>query len=80
MNIRALLRWLCETLSNYNLFIPEENQDNNDHQEIRDVSTMTKYQKYSTRLYLLLLISEYLSKLYEIRTLTIILMNYQRKR
>jgi hypothetical protein len=58
MKARDFLRWFEAKISNYNLFIPEEHEhvDNNDEQE--DPATVTKHQKYATRLYVALLISK----------------------
>ncbi|UJR19141.1 hypothetical protein I4U23_022271 [Adineta vaga] len=54
MPVKDLLRWCGEQLQNYNVFIPDEEEynDNSDHQS----NTNVKNQKYATRLYVILLI------------------------
>ncbi|CAF1446389.1 unnamed protein product [Adineta ricciae] len=53
MNFKIYLQWIYKKISNYNLFIVEENDydDNN----IKDPTVLLKHQKYKTRLYVLLL-------------------------
>ncbi len=56
MNLKAIYRWFYEKISNYNLFIREENDYDDD--EPRNPETVLQYQKYSTRLYVLLLMGK----------------------
>ncbi|UJR38749.1 hypothetical protein I4U23_031414 [Adineta vaga] len=54
MNFKALLHWLYEWLSTYNLFIPETDV-NDDDQE--DSVAVVRHQRYTTWLYVLLLLN-----------------------
>ncbi len=56
MNLKAMFRWFYQKIRNYNLFMSEENDYDDD--EPRDPTTVLKHQKYSTRLYVLLLMGE----------------------
>ncbi len=59
MNLKAVYRWFYEKVRNYNLFMSEENDyDDDDDDEPRDPTTVLKHEKYSTRLYVLLLMGE----------------------
>ena len=60
MSAKALFYRLYKQTCDYNLFIPEENDynDNDDgHSKLQDPSTVLKQQKYTTWLYVFLLIS-----------------------
>ncbi len=58
MNSQALFRSMNKRIRNYNLFIMDEDQcdDDNGDNEQEDSPTVIKRQKYSTWLYVLLLI------------------------
>ena len=58
MTIKQILMWLYTTLSNYNLFVPDEHEHQGSNEEIGDAANNVKQQKYSTRIYVLLLISK----------------------
>ena len=53
--IKSIFRSFYRQASNYNLFIPDENDYD---EEPRDPAIALKHQKYSTRLYILLLIGK----------------------
>ena len=62
MNIKKYFHWFYQFLSNYNLFVPEPNEyddDDVDPNEQTNPQTILKHQKYSTRLYILLLIGKF---------------------
>ena len=54
MNARNFIRWCQEKINSYNLFIPDEDVDSDD--ELEDPATVIKHQRYTTRLYVSLLI------------------------
>ncbi|UJR34666.1 hypothetical protein I4U23_027443 [Adineta vaga] len=54
MNLKHFLYWFVDKIYNYNLFIPGEN-DYDVHEEQNDPRLVIKHQKYSTKLYILLL-------------------------
>ena len=60
MHPKAVFYWLYETACNYNIFILEENDydDDDDSDQRRDPAIVLQYQKYSTRLYVLLLVGK----------------------
>jgi hypothetical protein len=59
MNLKATFRWFYEKIRNYNLFIPEENDyDDDNDDEATNPTTVLQHQKYSTRLYVLLLMGK----------------------
>ncbi|CAF1238357.1 unnamed protein product [Adineta ricciae] len=53
MNMKIYLQWLYKKISNYNLFILEENDYDDDN--TKDPTVLLKHQKYKTRLYVVLL-------------------------
>lgn len=57
MLMKSILFWVYDKICNYNLFISDE--DDYDDDESQDPSIELKYQKYSTRLYVLLLIGKF---------------------
>ena len=57
MNIKSVFQSYYGRASNYNLFIPDE--DDYD-EEPKDPAVALKHQKYTTRLYILLLIGKFL--------------------
>ena len=61
MKIKAIFSSLYRRIYEYNLFIPDEDYDD----ESQDPTTELKHQRYSTRLYILLLIGK-LSSFYRI--------------
>ncbi|CAF1427327.1 unnamed protein product [Adineta steineri] len=52
MNIKQWLRWLHDRLYNYNVFIPEENDYEDENDQSIDPTTMIRHQRYATRLYI----------------------------
>ena len=67
MNMKAIFSLLYHRVYEYNLFIPDEDYDE---EPLQDSTTELKHQRYSTRLYILLLIGklfllhiEYLTKI-----------------
>ena len=58
MNIKSLFKWTYKKASDYNLFMLEENDyDENDNPN--DAAIAFEHQKYKTRLYVVLLMSKY---------------------
>lgn len=53
VKIKSILQSFYRRASNYNLFVPDENDYD---EEPEDPATTLKHQKYTTRLYLLLLL------------------------
>lgn len=64
MNVKGWLYWLYERGKNYNLFLPEieDYQDNENERRENDHQTILKYQKYTTRLYIILLLGKFKKK------------------
>ena len=60
MNGSALLLWFLEYIYHYNLFVPEEDdyEDNENDGALRDPTTLVKHQQYATYLYVALLIGK----------------------
>ena len=63
MNFKVLFRWFYERVRKYNLFIPEENDyhdddDDNNNDQANDPATIIKHQKYTTWLYILILMGK----------------------
>ena len=56
--LRNSLRWFSEKLCNYNVFIPEEDDYEDDDSGSSDPVITAKRQRYATRLYILLLIGK----------------------
>ncbi|CAF4177800.1 unnamed protein product, partial [Adineta steineri] len=56
MKLKDLFRWFHEQLQNYNLFIPDENDYEDENDEPKDPIIILKQQRYATRLYVFLLI------------------------
>jgi hypothetical protein len=56
MNLKGVFHWFYEHIGGYNLFIPEENEyDDNDDEQPKEPATVLKHQKYMTWLYIFLL-------------------------
>ncbi|CAF1337876.1 unnamed protein product [Adineta steineri] len=55
MKFKTLTTWLYEKGSNYNLFMLEEHEYDDDNDAVLDPATVRKHQKYKTRLYVVLL-------------------------
>ena len=55
LKVKRLINCFLDKLSNYNIFLPEENPNTNESEQ----TTVIQHQKYSTRLYILLLICKY---------------------
>ena len=60
MQSSYFLQWLHGKIHNYNLFVPDENDYDDDDDETQDPSIIVKQQKYATRLYIPLFISKYI--------------------
>ena len=56
MNLKSYFQWIYKKISNYNLFILEENDYDDDN--IKDPTVLLKHQKYKTRLYVALLMGK----------------------
>ncbi|CAF4140026.1 unnamed protein product, partial [Adineta steineri] len=54
MNPKTLFQWFLHKVSNYNLFLIGEDDYDDDDDEPQDPAIVLKYQKYKTRLYVLL--------------------------
>lgn len=59
MNIKSNFSWLYNRICDYNLFIPDED-DYDDDDEAEDPLIKLKHEKYTTRLYVILLIGRLL--------------------
>lgn len=58
MNLKSCFKWIHTKATNYNLFMLEENNyDDND--DLNDPTVVLKKQKYKTRLYSVLVIGQY---------------------
>ena len=57
MNTRRFVQWCGERIRNYNLFIPDDEDDYED-DESKDPATIAQQQRYATRIYVPLLISK----------------------
>ncbi|UJR19904.1 hypothetical protein I4U23_023036 [Adineta vaga] len=74
---RRVFRWLSNHMCNYNLFMPEEDEYDDEHDQPLDTKTALKYQKYATWLYVFLLSTSLYTLFYmallrsESRTITI---------
>ena len=55
---RTILRWITNYVRNYNLFILEEDDYDDDHDHLQDTKAALKYQTYATWFYVFLLSSE----------------------
>ena len=60
MNPKVLFHWFYGKIRNYNLFMQEEDDydDDDDDDESKDPAIVLKHQKYTTWLYVLLLMSK----------------------
>ena len=58
MRVTNLLRWFDEQLRDYSLFIPDEEDYNDDDNEPEEPATIVKHQRYATHLYVSLLIGK----------------------
>ncbi|CAF1432802.1 unnamed protein product [Adineta ricciae] len=56
MKFKYLLGWVYEQIRDYNLFAPETDDDNNDENKLEESGTALRKQKYTTRLYVPLVI------------------------
>jgi hypothetical protein len=66
MHFKTILFWLYDQLRHYNLFLPEENdyEDDDDYEEAEDPATVLTKQKYTTWVYVLLLMGKENTSLY----------------
>jgi hypothetical protein len=60
MHSKTILLWLYNQVRGYDLFIPEKDdyEDDDDHGEAEDPATVLIKQKYTTRIYVLLLMGK----------------------
>jgi hypothetical protein len=58
MKTKDWLRWLRDHIHTYNLFIPDEDEYDDNNDNLKDPATVVKHQRYATRLYVPLLISK----------------------
>lgn len=58
MKMRNILNYVSERILNYNVFIPEEDEYDDDNDELQNPATLLKQQRYATRIYVPLLISK----------------------
>ena len=58
MNLKARIQWFLELVQNYNVFVREQDEYDDDNDEPRDPATIAKHQRYATRLYLILFIGK----------------------
>ncbi len=57
IDLKVLFHWFYDHIRNYNLFMPEENDYDDDDQPL-EPATILKRQKYSTWLYIIFLIGK----------------------
>ncbi len=60
MKIKALIQWIDESINNYNVFIPEEDEYDDETDEPQDPVIVLKHQRYATRLYTIVFIGKYI--------------------
>lgn len=58
MKVHKFLQWLHNWTHNYNLFIPDENDYDDENDQSPDSATTVRHQRYATRLYIPLLIGK----------------------
>ena len=58
MNLKTLFHWLYQKIYTYNVFIPHEDDYDDHDNEPEEVVTALRRQRYTTRLYILLLVSK----------------------
>ena len=58
MTLKDQIIWLRDQVRNYNAFIPNEDDYDDDNGELQDPAITVKHQKYATRVYIPLLISK----------------------
>jgi hypothetical protein len=68
MKIKALIQWIDESINNYNVFIPEEDEYDDETDEPQDPVIVLKHQRYATRLYSILFIGKYVKYITEIKS------------
>ena len=59
MKIKAFIQWIDEKLNNYNVFIPEEDEYDDETDEPKDPIIVVKHQQYATRFYTIIFIGKY---------------------
>jgi hypothetical protein len=59
MNIKRLIQWFDARIHNYNVFMSEENEYDDENDEPKDPVIVLKHQQYATRLYTILFIGKY---------------------
>jgi hypothetical protein len=68
MKIKALIQWIDEKINNYNVFLPEEDDYDDETDEPEDPVIVLKHQRYATRLYSILFIGKYVNYITEIKS------------
>jgi len=68
MKIKALIQWIDERINTYNVFIPEEDEYDDETDEPQDPVIVLKHQRYATRLYSILFIGKYVKYRTEIKS------------
>ena len=58
MRIKDFLEWFYQRMHNYNVFIPNENEYDDENDQPTNPATALRHQRYATRLYVSLLISK----------------------
>jgi hypothetical protein len=76
MKIKALIQWIDERINNYNVFIPEEDEYDDETDEPQDPVIVLKHQRYATRLYSILFIGKYVKYRTEIKSNRIFLIQF----
>jgi hypothetical protein len=76
MKIKALIQWIDESINNYNVFIPEEDEYDDETDEPQDPVIVLKHQRYATRLYSILFIGKYVKYRTEIKSNRIFLIQF----
>lgn len=59
LSVRRVPRWLYEKISQYNVFVPEEDDFDDILDDPEDQATVQQRQRYATRLYMVLLLGEW---------------------
>ncbi len=76
MKIKALIQWIDESINNYNVFIPEEDEYDDETDEPQDPVIVLQHQRYATRLYSILFIGKYVKYRTEIKSNRIFLIQF----
>jgi len=60
MKIKVLTEWIDKKMKNYNAFIPEEDDYEDEDDAPNDPVIVLKHQRYATRLYTIVFIGKYI--------------------